>query len=326
MVDLKTKSSRAVLRYDQERGFCNVAISPDATRLALNAFDESRFDGPDFSSYSVQMRDVRTGTKTWASVKTRAGLRVEVHCLAFSRDGRTLAKGGGAAIVLKDTRTGKFKSQLGRHWTQVFEVNEDQEIIGLKGPLTGHFGHILSIAFSPDGKSLASASTDQAVRLWNLRTGTSRLFDLGPKTSADSVAFSPDGKILASASFIDYTIRFWKVPSGKLIRELPCGEGGHAPRMVFSPDGRLFAVPFSETRPKKRRGPGDPGPPPRITLWNVATGKLHLVIKAPDDVDLNGKLIFSPDGKTIASGSRKGILFWDLSNNGTRLKDVGGQK
>jgi hypothetical protein len=83
-------------------------------------------------------------------------------------------------------------------------------------PIRGHDDGVTSVAFSPDGKTLASASEDQTVLLRNPVTGqnTGRL--TGHNARANSVAFSPDGKTLASASE-DWTVQLWNPATGQLI-------------------------------------------------------------------------------------------------------------
>jgi Tol biopolymer transport system component len=146
-----------------------------------------------------------------------------------------------------------------------------------------NFGRVFSVAFSPDGKTLAAGSWDESVRLWEISSGKElRQFDK-QKGPARSVGFSPDGKLLTCAGD-GFPIVLWDVATAKEVRRL-VGFNGPITFVTFSPDGKLVA---------------SKGYDATLRLWDVATGRevrrLGGGVNEPDC-----PAVFSPDGRTLAS-------------------------
>ncbi|WP_208821555.1 AAA-like domain-containing protein [Tolypothrix sp. PCC 7910] len=161
--------------------------------------------------------------------------------------------------------------------------------------LEGHSNSVISVIFSPDGKTLASASDDGTIKLWNRDTGKKISTLIGHSNAVNSVVFSPDGKTLASASR-DNTIKLWNRDTGKEISTLT-GHTSWVFNVVFSPDGKTLASASDDKT---------------IKLWNRDTGKEISTLTGHSD-GVNS-VVFSPDGKTLASASVDNtIKLWNLS-------------
>ncbi len=163
-----------------------------------------------------------------------------------------------------------------------------------------HRDLIRSVAFSPDGKMLASASSDETIRLWDVASGESRRELKGHTNRVRNVVFSPDGKMLASGSE-DETIRLWEVASGESRRELK-GHTNWVNSVAFSPDGKMLASASSDQT---------------IRLWEVASGESRRELKG--HTSSVNSVAFSPDGKMLASGSSdQTIRLWEVASGESR--------
>ena len=174
-----------------------------------------------------------------------------------------------------------------------------------KATFEGHTDIVSSVAFRPNGVMLASASWDQTVRLWNVKTEQHLRTLTGHTSEVNSVVFSPDGQTLASASW-DGTIRLWNPNNGQLKRTLT-GHAGGVASVAFSLDGQTLASGSADST---------------IRLWNPNNGKLKRILEGHTHVvDI---VAFSPDGATLASGSRDTtIRLWN-PNNGEHIKTLVG--
>lgn len=147
--------------------------------------------------------------------------------------------------------------------------------------LRGHTGEVETVAFSPNGKLLASGSEDSTIRLWRVSDGTCLDVLSGHVRDVLSVAFSPDGTLLASGSW-DNTVRLWRVSDGKLLYIMR-GHTKWVPTVHFSPDGSLLAT-----------GSWDG----TVRLWRVRDGSLVRQFAAKTDQVQS--VDFDPSGSLLA--------------------------
>ncbi|MBW4627967.1 MAG: WD40 repeat domain-containing protein [Brasilonema octagenarum HA4186-MV1] len=131
------------------------------------------------------------------------------------------------AILVRDKGTGNTTIKL-------WDVTTGKQKI----TLNGHSNEVYSVSFSRDGKTLASASFDQTIKLWNVATDKQTTLT-GHSDKVKSIAFSPDGKTLASASF-DKTIKLWDVGTGQEKTTL-IGHSDVVYSVAFSSDGKTLA-------------------------------------------------------------------------------------
>ena len=203
------------------------------------------------------------------------------YCVCYSSDGRMLAVGEGNNIILYRKKLSSF----------ALEENGTYE---KWGELKGHTSDVMSVAFSPDSKRLASSSSwGHTVRLWDTQSLQSQGELKGHTGAVNSVAFSPDGKRLASASQ-DYTVRLWDTQSLQSQGELK-GHTGSVRSVAFSPDGKRLASGSSDKT---------------VRLWDPQSLQSQGELKGHTSY-VRG-VAFSPDGKRLASGSSdKTVRLWD---------------
>lgn len=159
--------------------------------------------------------------------------------------------------------------------------------------LSGDFGTIFSLAFSPTSGWLAVGTGDTQIHAFDVSTNQVLRAMSGHIKIVKALAFSPDGKILASAS-MDKTIKLWDTSTGSEIRTLSEHTAGVS-GVAFSPDGRTLASSSYDAT---------------IILWDVSSG--NLLQKLTGHTDHVNSVAFRPDGRIVASASDDGsVRLWD---------------
>ena len=274
--DVETKQNIATLTGHEDIIF-SVAFSPDGRILASGSQDDT-----------VKLWHVETGQNLHTFKH-----RERVFSVAFSLDGKVVAGGAWRGVKLWNIETGKDLSTL-------------------QGSTRIRSG---SVAFSPDGKTLASAGVDRfggtlgAVTIWDIETGKDLATLHGHTERIPAVAFSPDGKTLASG-LRDGTVKLWKVKTGENIHTYR--GGGYA--VTFSPDGKTLAARSWNA----------------IKLWDVARRKNISTIPIDrEQLTTSTALAFSPNSKGLAWGTKNQVklrkhvsksLFGLMNLNATTLK------
>jgi WD40 repeat protein len=243
---------------------CTVAFHPDGGHLASVGADKQ-----------VKVWDLTTGDQVFAAPCDGVHTLGTGYAAAFSPDGRQLAAGSDTEVKVWDWRNNQLLHSFG-----------------------GHEWQRISVAFSREGRRLASGGWRGSVKLWDAEAGGQPLCTFPESRESrhpvSALSFNEDGGRLATASF-DRRVDVWDTTTGGLLHRLP--HSGIVVCVAFSPDGRRLA---------------SSGEDKTVHVWEAETDREVLSLRG--HTGACGGLAFSPDGRRLASASDdRTIRVWDAT-------------
>jgi WD40 repeat protein len=282
-----------------------VAISPDGKTLATAGKDKS-----------IRFFDLASGKRT--NVIRHES---EIWSIGYSGDGKSFAfSDGDKAVTIVDAQTLKEKTVMKDQFeapVAMLSLSPDGSLLatiedGLQVPhcwelpsgkaravFEGHGDRVNSVAFSPDGKHVATTSGDETIRLWEAAAGIPGRPLRGHDGPVFMAVYSPDGKTLLSAGTRDKTVRLWDLSTFK-VKNVMEGHQDEVSFVGFGPGGLIASLSKDGV----------------VKLWNADGEETASFLWTPESASLppyGTSVALSPDGKTLAVGHDEVVDVWDLS-------------
>ncbi len=279
-VNTKNQLSTRFLNVDNEFA----AISPDGKTIVAHEYWQKEM----MQLWDVNTRRARATLKEPLKKKRKgAGASSFRSEFTFSPDSTIIASGRRNNVVHLWDATARQPSGLKKFFGFADTLHPRLTI-------QGHPVHVRTLAFSPDGQTLAGGSNGGHIHLWNAHTGTEHFTRIEHSSRITALAFSPDGRTLVSGG-AGGEICFWYTADGTKGSANILKPRATVSALLFSPDGKILV---------SGSGKGI------LQLWETNTGRLlstHAAHTNPIRV-----LLFSPEGKTLASGSNDATtLLWN---------------
>ena len=274
-----------------------LAWSPDSTRLVTSSYQGTIFIWDNATGQLLRKFD---------------GERMSASPVAWSPDGKQVASSGSQGVIIWDAATGKRQQVLAVSNTTLYDLNwsADGRYFAALSPDNGitiwdahswlvlriinKIGYAVAMAWSPDGKTLATAG--MSVFLWDTASGQ-QVGVLGQDTGTNSIAWSPDGSKIAAASGGWAVI--WDVKTGQDLLQATMGHSFFAQSVALSPDGQILASAAGE-----------------VILRDARNGEILQTLEGHSDAS---NLAFSPDGKTLSGLYDGTVVLWDIPHSSTLL-------
>ncbi len=276
---------------------------------------------------------VKVWSRTGTLLNTFRGHQDDVRAVTFSPDGTIASASKDKMVKIWQPNNTPLNQILAGHgdWVNKVSLSSDGKIIAsasrdktvklwqangsLLRSLVGHKDSVNWVSISPDNRTIVSASDDKTVKVWSL---DGKLLDtLKHGDIVNSVSFSPDGKIIATGSD-DNKLYLWRWQNSRATLLTKLDQMNQVVRVSFSPDSQTIAA-LTNDRLEPNKNTSKVAEIKKVYLWQIngSSAKLLTTLDHKNSVE---DVTFSPDGKTIATGSTdKTVKLWSFDGRNAAL-------